>query len=429
MRYAAVVALASALGLALWTAMPGGGSVSARSGRSPSSAASTRNCPPGNLGTVALQRGGVLELLNLHGCRVRTLVRSGVSNPVQISPDGRWIAFGGGYVSARGGTVHRTPGAHTWRPSGTWAPHRDVLALVTTHGGLLLERPGRTSRRLLPDGWGAQTVAFSPDGRTLAVSRSLGHREQIWLLKSRTAARRMLFREPTHEGAPPLLQGFSPNGHWVLFWKDLFGSASMLADGLPLYALPVAGGTPHLITRGELHYRDFLTWCGNRLAYVVDHGGRLVTQGDGIAVASPPSWRSHTLLAAGGATSWNAVACAPGDGPLAISAGPSSSSNMNIPAGSEHRSLWLVSPTGGTPSRLAVADPQQGASDELPMWSADGRWLLFVRGVTHGSYVQHGALYAIDPYGGNPIGPIAPIGSAGGYYGDYGWENVLDWHR
>jgi len=39
------------------------------------------------------------------------------------------------------------------------------------------------------------------------------------------------------------------------------------------------------------------------------------------------------------------------------------------------------------------------------MWSRDGHWLLDL------------------------VGPIATTGRAGGYYGDYGWENVLDWHR
>jgi hypothetical protein len=73
--------------------------------------------------------------------------------------------------------------------------------------------------------------------------------------------------------------------------------------------------------------------------------------------------------------------------------------------------------------------PSAGASDELPQWSADGRWLLFVRTKTHGSYIGHGSLYAYDSSRGELVGPVAPIGAAGNYYGDYGWENLLDWHR
>ncbi len=72
-------------------------------------------------------------------------------------------------------------------------------------------------------------------------------------------------------------------------------------------------------------------------------------------------------------------------------------------------------------------------SDELPMWSRDGRWILFVRtrfvhprrNVAHGN----GILYALDPFGGNLIGPIANVGASGNYYGAYGWPYQLDWHR
>jgi hypothetical protein len=100
---------------------------------------------------------------------------------------------------------------------------------------------------------------------------------------------------------------------------------------------------------------------------------------------------------------------------------------MNIPRGSEHRSLWLLRPArGATPQQLV---PSAGASDELPQWSADGRWLLFVRTTTHGSYIGHGSLYAYDSSRGELVGPLAPIGAAGNYYGDYGWEKLLDWHR
>ena len=162
--------------------------------------------------------------------------------------------------------------------------------------------------------------------------------------------------------------------------------------------------------------------------YVLNHGGRLVIEGDGIALAAPPRWHSRTILPADARRSWNAVACRSGGGAsLAVAAGPSSSRDVNIPFGSERRSLWILPPApAATPRRLT---PASGASDELPMWSRNGRWLLFVRTTAHGSYLGHGQLYALNPASGRIIGPIAPIGRAGSYYGDYGWENVLDWHR
>jgi hypothetical protein len=62
------------------------------------------------------------------------------------------------------------------------------------------------------------------------------------------------------------------------------------------------------------------------------------------------------------------------------------------------------------------------------MWSGDGRWILFVRTKPAG-LSGHGALYALDPFGGNLVGPVADVGTTGNYYGSYGWSDQVDWHR
>jgi hypothetical protein len=367
------------------------------------------------------------------------LVSSGAAAPIEFSHDGRYVAFNGGFVSVRSGAVRRTHG------TGSWSPGAELLAVETPRGGLELVRPDGRTRRLLPAGWGVLSVAFSPDGRTLAVSRSryryatapASWHQEIWLFDVAGGTRRMIFRLGSNMLAPAWLQGFSPNGRWLLFWEDTENSASLAADGLPLVALRVSGGRPVTVTRSELHYTDFLTWCGSTLVYVVNHGGRQVTLGDGIATASPPSWRSRTVLRYGGKTSWNSVACptaaaaARGGGGLVVAGGPTS---QDLPFGHEHRSLWLLSPTpGAKPARVSQADAPKGETDELSMWSRDSRWLLFVRTTFHPSpqAAPHatGALYALDPFGGNLVGPIANVGATGNYYGAYSWDYQIDWHR
>jgi hypothetical protein len=138
------------------------------------------------------------------------------------------------------------------------------------------------------------------------------------------------------------------------------------------------------------------------------------------------------ILPARGRTSWSAVACptpaagAKGGGGLVVAGGPSSDDS---PFGREHRSLWLLSPTpGATPQRLTQAAPPRGETDELPLWSGDGRFVLFVRTKPAG-IGAHGSLYALDPFGGNLVGPLADVGSTENYYGSYGWDGRLDWHR
>jgi Tol biopolymer transport system component len=335
-----------------------------------------------------------------------------------MSPDGRWAAFRGGYVGVHVGPAHRVPGAVVWASSG------HLLAVVTTGGGVELGPAAGPLRRLLPDGWGASTAAFSPDDRHLAVSRTddRGRVEEVWLIDLPGGSRRALFREPSREGAPLLLQGFSPNGRWLLFWKDPYSSASILADGVPLLAIAVVGGSPRIVAKGELHYRDFLGWCGGSLAYVTDHGGRVVTHGDGIAVAAPAGWRSRTILPAGGSTSWTSLSC-DSSGTLAVAAGPSSDDE---PFGHEHRSIWLV--RGRTATHLAKTTPPPHRSDEWPSWSADGRWLLFVRSRFDGRGWM-GSLFAFEPATGKLLGPIARVGATQNYYGHYDWASQISWHR
>lgn len=413
-----VVALAAATGLAL-SAVASKSSAGPRGAQASNRAiASSLRCPPGNLGILAFVRGGALRVLNLNGCRVRTLVGSRVRAPIAISPDGRWASFRGGYVAVRGGRLHHLSGTAVWSSRG------GQLAVVTRRGGVETGRAAGRLRRLLPDGWGASTAVFSPGGGRLAVSRTAdrGHVEAIWVFDLGTGARRELFSEPRREGAPLLLQGFSPGGRWLLFWQDPYSSASLLADGTPLLAIPVAGGRPRLVT-SELYYEDYVSWCGGRLVYVVNHGGREVTDGDGIAVASPPSWRSRTLLPDAGRTSWTSFACSRA-GVLAVAAGPSNADMARF--GHEHRSIWLVH--GRSAVREAKTVPPRHETDEWPSWSSNGKWLLFVRtGWAGGGW--HGSLYALDRSSNRLLGPIASVGATENYYGYYGWSSQLSWHR
>ena len=442
---AAAIVLLGAAGLAYGIGRGFGGGHSAiggsdgkvRAGQRGASQVALRRCPAIPLGTVAFIRGGALDAFDFRTCRLRVLVPEHAAGSVKLSADGRYVAFSRGYVSVRGGAVHRTPPG-----AAAWAPRSDLLAVATVKGGLVLIDPRGKTRELLPDGWSAGNPVFSPDGRTLAVTR-LSHERpipkpipgrqqtpsgvEIWLVDVASGRTRMIL--PREVSMQPLLVGFSPSGRWLLY-QEYPDAASLAADGMTLAALRVSGGRPVEIAR--VLGPDLFTWCANRLVYVIDHGGRMVTLGDGVAVASPPSWRSRTILPAGGKTSWSSVACptaaaaAKGGGGLVVAGGPASADS---PFGREHRSLWMVAPTpGAKPQQLSQTIPPKGETDELPMWSGDGRWILFVR-TKPGGIRGRGALYALDPFGGNLVGPFTGIGNTDNYYGSYGWSSQLDWHR
>jgi hypothetical protein len=413
LRRAAVLAAVLGVGAAAWAVLGQSGSARSASDGGAGGAVSAR-CPGTDLGRLAYVRGGALEVVDFEQCRPRTLVRRGFSGtPVSGTPafshDGSFVSFDRGYVPSAGGAVHALPGA------AVWSPRANVLAVATSAGGIELISPGSFTQQLVPNGSDASAPVFAPNGKSIAFVRG----SAIWFIDVATGATRKL--ADARPGAPVPV-GFSPNGRSFVY-REYPSSASLAADGESLMAVDVRTGRLTAVA-SSIGRSDFVTWCGNTIAYVTNHGGRSVTMGDGIAVASAPAWRSSTVLAQGGATSWNAVACS--GGTLVVSAGPST---QDSPFGQEHRSLWTIpAKPGATPHELSGTKPPAGKTDELPMWSADGRFVVFVR-TTPGGIGGKGSVYAYDLGRGKAIGPVAAVGSTGNYYGSYGWADQIAWSR
>lgn len=413
-------------------------------GSAGSPAAGRAGCPEAlagatGTGQLAFIKTRRLELLDVATCRVRTLVRRNVESPVRWSADGRYIAFGdGAVVAATGGTTMHPLGSVSggW----AWSTSGDRLVGITAEGGLMVGGPRAARRRLLPNGWGATSVAASPGGAAVAVSRSRSRKarepahQEIWMIDLAGGRRHEIFRQPRGVVASPWLFGFAPDGRWLIAWEDSQDSSSLAADGLPLVAVPADGGHPIAVGRGTLVYPDFLSWCGDSLAYVLDHGGREVTLDDRIALAGPPPrWRTAEPAAVARATplSFTSPACSPvGRSALVASVGPSTLDN---PLGHEHRSIWMLDSAGDS-WRPFGPPPPAGSSDELPLWSSNGRWIAFIR-TTWSATADEGTgrLYLLDahaPRDGHitQIGPIAEIGTSGNYNGHYNWGDQIAWN-
>jgi len=388
---------------------------------------------------------GQLRLLDLATCRSRTLVAHGAQPPVRWSADGLFLAYGAGsVVSAGGGAASRPLGglAAGWgsgSPGWVWSPTGHRLAGVTPGGGVVLGGPNAVMERLLADSWGATSIAWSPNGRTLAVSRSLylkapaPYHQEIWLLDLRSGTKTLLFHLAKPDVAPPWLSGFSPDGRWVLAWEDSQNSASLAADGVPLIAVPLTSGKPVAIGKGTLIYGDFVSWCSDgQLAYVLNNGGRQVTLGDRINFAGPPpTWPTGTPAdpSPKADLSFVSPACSPPD--LAMVAAAVGPLTQDGPFGHEHRSIWLLSYTGGNWHSLEPPPPK-GSSDELPLWSSDGHWIAFIR-TTPDAAGGVGRLYLLDlgaRFDGTArlVGPIANVGVTGNYYGHYNWAAQIAWY-
>jgi Tol biopolymer transport system component len=365
---------------------------------------------PGNrLGVLAWVRDGALNLLDLDHCTHRTLVGNGATPPVRFSFDGEWVGFGDGSVVPMEGGPIRHPAGHltSWQ----WSPKEDVLAGVTTDGGVVVGGPDQPTRPLL--GKGASDLAFAGDGTQVAVARS---RAVAIAPVSGGRAEKLL---ETSGPVSPAAAGWSRDGRWVLFWALTPGG-----HGVPLNAAPVVGGGYTNVFDPVLPYADFLSWCGQ--AVVVSGGGeRFPSEGQQILISEPPGWTTRNL-SRDFRSSWVSPACSPDGEWVAASATPN---GPERPPGYGTSSLWLISRDGEPRVRLAR---EVHFAYETPRWSSDGRFVMVIRrglSPTSSGSVQ---LIRIDRKTGKPvktIGSIAELGPAPGSRGHTDWTAISDWYR
>jgi dipeptidyl aminopeptidase/acylaminoacyl peptidase len=165
---------------------------------------------------------------------------------------------------------------------------------------------------------------------------------------------------------------------------------------------------------------DFLSWCGNRLV-VAAGGDRYATDAKQLRLITP-RWRTTNLTH--DASSWVSPACSPNGRVVAASRGRSW---VEPRFGLERRSIWLLRVDGSGRKRLT--SPPSLRTDESPHWSADGRFVLFVRaGPTARGATAPGALWLIRIADGRLFGPLVNAGRVSNYYGHYGWTDAVDWY-
>lgn len=390
------------------------------------------SCPASvrGLGSIAYTGQGRLELIDLRACRVRQIA-TGVAAGARFSPDGRWLAY------ARSGAgspaVVRVSGGTPRAPLGTgiaswwWAPTGELLYGVDHRGRLLTTPPGGPRRVAAAGATVTGAVGLSPDGRLLAVSasRCLPPRSQLDTVDVRTGARRVALNRPHAEAT---FAGWSPDGRWLLYWAQAQCSASLAADGWPLDAVPAVGGAPP--SRAISHmllYRDFLTWCGHTLI-AASTPSRETQLGSRLVSTGPPSWRQRTVVN-GSRLSWVSPACAPSGQLIAAAAGPST---QNARFGAQHRSIWLLTPSGRRVRRL-TAPPSSSLSDEAPRFSRNGRWILFVRTRVTGANTRASSHDTLELMPAVRIGVAAAVPlvrfTSGdiSFYDHFAWPAEIDW--
>jgi hypothetical protein len=267
------------------------------------------------------------------------------TGPPRWSGDGRLLSIGGWVVGRA-----RLPATELF-----WAPTGETAAYQAKDGSVRLWTP-RGSRTVVPAAWGASSIAWGPNG-ALALGRAICHvpcgiprHQEVWVWRDGSLRR---VAGPLRGVARPIVAGFAPDGR-VLWWPDLQNSASLQADGLPLYA----NRSRVVVT---LAFPDFIERCGRHLAVVAGgdryttHGKRILFDGRDVSDDTTRSWVSPSCSASGA---------------LVAAAGRNWEESH---FGAEQRAIWRLLPT-----RRQLTHAPAGWTDESPRLLRDGS-LLFIR--------------------------------------------------
>jgi dipeptidyl aminopeptidase/acylaminoacyl peptidase len=302
----------------------------------------------------------------------------------------RW-APSGRYLSVRSG-----PQYLVWTADGrqmgvlqnaatdpTWAPDSDRLAYWVTDGKLQVASPTGTILHTIPGPkehhW---PPLWSPDGQRLAWTEgSDGRESKVMRARATDGKPQQLYSLPSGGLHACLYLAAWPNPDAILLWPQQFCSASIAADDSPLARLDVGTGQLRLLST-ELAgtYRPLSVLQhppaigpGGRAA-AVEGIGRISTIGKRIVIIEPDGRVTPPVSPAGQAAI--EPAWAPDGKRLAWSGAPDPGRHADWRSTLPKRRIWVADVDGGEPKPV-TADPAY--RDEAPIWTADGRHLLFAR--------------------------------------------------
>jgi len=387
-------------------------------------------------GALAFPWGDRLYLLDGDRGTLSSVPQAGAVTGLAWSHDGAWLAYIATAAAYLGGPlwVVRRDGSGAHPVAGpaaasafSWSPAADVLAVTTPANAsgasdLWLATPTGPARRVSAGAGGV----WSHDGATLAYNVTFPFtdpRRGSDALDTAPAAGGRARRRYVSWDNGIVVAGWWPDGKGLVLFVDPMHSASIAADGLNLYSLPL-GGAPRLLTMA-LRFTDWLAWSpSGRDLLLVAGGGREVWTGKRLARCDVLAAACHTLPQPPGVVSLD-PAWSPRGARIAYvrarDAGDIGGfgSTRGLLSWVKTRTLWVADVSGGNARPLTAA----GAGVYDPQWSRDGARLL---------YLRDNAVWLTPVDGGAPariVGPFPGPFDLFGYYGYVSWSGVLAWIR
>ncbi|MCG9968932.1 hypothetical protein L9W92_12895 [Pelotomaculum terephthalicicum JT] len=222
--------------------------------------------------------------------------------------------------------------------------------------------------------------------------------------------------------APAYLGGltFSPNNIDFSFFSYPF-SASLTADGVPLYATTMMGNDPKQLATA-LAYPDWVDWSpgGDCLAFI-EGGGRESFFNKRLSVVPINRPEKAAMLTPEGYVDRDPAWSPKGDF-IAVSRSESSRVISDRREEWPPSSIWLASPDGAGARQISSGEVP-GCLDCSPWWVEGGESLMWVR-----LQGEKASIWQAGADGKNAGKVFEELDVPQGYYGAYKWDEVLAWH-
>jgi Tol biopolymer transport system component len=312
-----------------------------------------------NVWRAPMNRAGALA-----GALQQVTTGAGQDVEIAVSPDGKRLAYA---------TLRQN--ADLWRLP------------VSPQTGLPTGNPEAVMSTTREDSRGA----WSPDARTIAFNSDRAGDMNIWLFSLADANARQLTYGPGGDFQP----NWSPDGKKIAFFSSRSGSPN-------IWEVDVAGGSPKPLTSNPgVNVNPFFSPDGSQIAFQSDHSGRLE-----VWVMNPDGGNPRQLSnvgVTGHFMRWSEngreviFRCTCGGKPatmkVSIEGGAPQPFAPEMKGGSHmslspdrsrimdvvgHRVLWVSPVNGGAPEKV-YEFPDPDVRIDYPVWSPDGKWVLFDR--------------------------------------------------